>query len=141
MSISCIAYRLIIYSPTVFLSVPIPSIIHSTASPVSRNFGGTNPMPTPAGVPVAMIVPAFKVMPFVSSQITSSIPWIKSPVLEFWRSSPFTYDWIFNTGGNAVESTVMIHGPSGVNPSRLFPKYHCLCSVCTSLALTSFMIV
>ena len=37
--------------------------------------------------------------------------------------------------------TSTIHGPIGVNLSRLFPKYHCLCLVCTSRALTSFIIV
>ena len=29
----------------------------------------------------------------------------------------------------------------GVNPSRLFPRYHCLCRVCRFLALTSLMTV
>ena len=37
---------------------PIPSISQVTTSPVFKNFGGSNPIPTPAGVPIAMIVPA-----------------------------------------------------------------------------------
>ena len=36
-----------------------------------------------AGVPVAMIVPAFKVIPRLSSQITSAMPWMNNSVLEF----------------------------------------------------------
>lgn len=62
------------YSTTGFFSVPIPSIMHSTTSPGLRNLGGSKPIPTPAGVPVAMMVPAFKVMPRLSSLTTSAIP-------------------------------------------------------------------
>lgn len=62
------------YSTTGFFSVPIPSIMHSTTSPGLRNLGGSKPIPTPAGVPVAMMVPAFRVMPRLSSLTTSAIP-------------------------------------------------------------------
>ena len=37
-----------------------------------RNFGGSMPIATPPGVPVAMIVPAFSVIPCDSSAIASS---------------------------------------------------------------------
>lgn len=62
------------YSTTGFFSVPIPSIMHSTTSPGLRNLGGSKPIPTPAGVPVAMMVPALRVMPRLSSLTTSAIP-------------------------------------------------------------------
>ena len=45
-------------SVTTFLRQPIPSILRSTTSPSLRNVGGVIPIPTPAGVPVAMTVPA-----------------------------------------------------------------------------------
>jgi hypothetical protein len=40
-----------------FSSVPMPSIETDTTSPLLRKTGGLRPMPTPAGVPVAMISP------------------------------------------------------------------------------------
>ena len=45
----------------------MPSMAHSTVSPDWRNLGGSKPMPTPAGVPVAMMVPGSSVIPPVSS--------------------------------------------------------------------------
>ena len=48
------------------------------------------PMPTPAGVPVAITVPAFNVMPSLSITMISVIPVIRLAVLESWRTSPFT---------------------------------------------------
>ena len=58
--------------PTTFTSSPIPPIPHRTTSPFFRNFGGSMPIATPPGVPVAMIVPAFSVIPCDSSAIASS---------------------------------------------------------------------
>ena len=40
-----------------FSSSPMPEIAIRTVSPDFRNFGGLKPMPTPAGVPVAMRSP------------------------------------------------------------------------------------
>lgn len=54
---------------TVLVSVPIPSISQTTVSPHSRKQGGCIPMPTPAGVPVAITVPALSVIPWLSSAI------------------------------------------------------------------------
>ena len=68
------------YSTTGFFSVPIPSITHSTTSPGLRNLGGSKPIPTPAGVPVAMMVPAFRVMP--AAQLTDHFC---DPVNELFR--------------------------------------------------------
>ena len=48
---------------TLFVIFPIFSISHSTTSPALRNLGGVKPIPTPAGVPVAIIVPALRVIP------------------------------------------------------------------------------
>ena len=58
------------YSPnTVFLNTPIPSTTQTTSSPSFRNFLGLKPIPTPAGVPVAIMSPGFKVTPFENSLI------------------------------------------------------------------------
>ena len=46
---------------------------HHTISEVALVGGGSNPMPTPAGVPVAMMVPARRVMPWDSSEITEAM--------------------------------------------------------------------
>ena len=48
---------------TSLVSLPMPSISQVTTSPAFRNLGGSKPIPTPAGVPMAMMVPACKVMP------------------------------------------------------------------------------
>ena len=42
---------------TRFSSTPMPSISMRTTSPAFRYRGGLKPMPTPAGVPVAMMSP------------------------------------------------------------------------------------
>ena len=52
--------------PTVFSSAPMPSISQRTTSPGRMYFGGSKAMPTPEGVPMAMMVPARRVMPWVS---------------------------------------------------------------------------
>ena len=46
----------LIVQRTGFVRVPMPSISHRTTSPGTRNCGGSIPMPTPAGVPVALRV-------------------------------------------------------------------------------------
>src|SRR4051812_1347375 len=48
---------------TVLLSVPRPEIEMSIMSPALRKRGGSKPMPTPAGVPVAMMSPGFNLIP------------------------------------------------------------------------------
>ena len=45
---------------------------HSTVSPDWRNLGGSKPMPTPAGVPVAMMVPGSSVIP--PGQLLQDLP-------------------------------------------------------------------
>ena len=47
------------------------------------------PMPTPAGVPVAMMVPALRVMPCESSAMTWSMSKICRPVLESCTDTDF----------------------------------------------------
>ena len=86
-------------------------------------------MTTPFGVPVAMMVPAFRVIPRDRVLMISAMPWISMPVLLFCRSSPFTVVLMASRGGKAISSAVTMQGPMGVKPSRLFPKYHCLCRV------------
>src|SRR5690348_14096828 len=45
------------------LSVPMPDIDIDTSSPALRKRGGLKPIPTPAGVPVAMTSPGWRVRP------------------------------------------------------------------------------
>ena len=47
-------------SSTVFSRTPMPSISMRTTSPCLRYRGGSKPMPTPAGVPVAMMSPVLQ---------------------------------------------------------------------------------
>lgn len=58
-----------VYLPTTFVRLPIFSIVQVITSPGFKKHGGTMPIPTPAGVPVAMIVPACSVIPADSSAI------------------------------------------------------------------------
>ena len=95
----------------------------------------------PAGVPVAMIVPARSVMPRVSSAMISATEWIRWSVLLFCRFSPLTVEEIASAGGNTTSSAVRMHGPIGVKPSSDLPKYHWLCAVCRLRADTSFTTV
>ena len=46
-----------------FINLPIGGISQTTSSPYFSHFPGLYPMPTPDGVPVAMISPASKVIP------------------------------------------------------------------------------
>ena len=55
----------------VFFKLPIFSMVQITSSPFFKKLCGTIPRPTPDGVPVAIISPASKVIPFVSSSIIS----------------------------------------------------------------------
>ena len=82
----------------------MPSISQVTTSPFFKNCGGVKPIPTPAGVPVAMIVPARSVMPRVSSAMISATEWIRWSVLLFCRFSPLTVEEIASAGGNATSS-------------------------------------
>ena len=52
---------------TTFVIRPIASTSQITSSPHCKNLGGSKPIPTPEGVPVEMMVPAFKVIPADSS--------------------------------------------------------------------------
>ena len=77
----------------------MPSMAHSTMSPDWRNLGGSKPMPTPAGVPVAMMVPGSRVMPAVSSSRIWPMEVISREVLDCCRSSPLTRQVISRAGG------------------------------------------
>ncbi len=56
-------------------------------------------MPTPAGVPIEIMVPAFKAIPLESSLTTWSMPKISIDVLLSCRSSPFTLERMESFGG------------------------------------------
>ena len=60
----------------VFVSLPMPSISHVTTSPFLRNVGVAMPIPTPLGVPVAMIVPAFSVTPCENWEMILAMLWM-----------------------------------------------------------------
>jgi hypothetical protein len=60
------------------------------ASPARSQRGGVKPMPTPAGVPVAMTSPGCSVMPREQVSISVGMSKIMSFVRPSWRSSPLT---------------------------------------------------
>ena len=62
--------------------MPIFSMVHSMMSPGFMYCGGLKPRPTPAGVPVAIIVPGSRVMPRLSSAMMAGMEVIKRSVLE-----------------------------------------------------------
>ena len=68
-------------------------------------------MPTPDGVPVAMISPASKVIPCDKSDTTFGISFKNNFVFEFWRSSPFTLHLISTSTGNGKADLCKITGP------------------------------
>ena len=79
-------------------------------------------MPTPAGVPVAMMVPGSRVMPEDSSSMISAMLLRSRLVLELCRGSPLTSVVSVSAGGKAISFAVVMQGPMGVKPSRLLPK-------------------
>mmetsp|Transcript_14528 Transcript_14528/g.36501 ORF Transcript_14528/g.36501 Transcript_14528/m.36501 type:complete len:241 (-) Transcript_14528:701-1423(-) len=72
------------------VSVPIPSISHSTTSPGTSHRGGLRKHPTPGGVPVAMTSPARSVVNRETNSIIVSTPKTNWLVLESCKTSPLT---------------------------------------------------
>ena len=74
------------------------SIVISTTSPGQRNFGGLKPIPTPSGVPVAMISPGSNVMPEERVEISLATEKIKSvvflPVCQAFYDHPMPYTYL-----------------------------------------------
>ncbi len=63
---------ILLHSSTTFSKTPIDSISHRITSPLFKNTGGFIPSATPPGVPVAITVPASKVIPCDNSATASS---------------------------------------------------------------------
>src|SRR5260370_37626106 len=76
---------------TVLRMVPMPEIETSTTSPFSRKRGGSQPMPTPSGVPVAIASPGERVTLREMTSMRVGTSKIRFAVLEFWRGSPLTW--------------------------------------------------
>ena len=57
---------------TGFSKEPRPVTLITTLSPLFKNFGGVNPIPTPTGVPVAITSPASNVPVNVNVSIRDS---------------------------------------------------------------------
>ena len=118
----------------------MPSISIRTTSPGPSHFGGSKPMPTPDGVPVAMTSPGYSVMPREQVSISVSMPKIMSGVRASWRSSPLTQPRT-RVSRASSSSAVTIHGPIGQKVSKFLPRSHCLWRNWTSRAVTSLTIV
>ena len=94
--------------------LPIFSMVQVTSCPFFKNFGGSKPAPTPAGVPVAIISPASSVIPSESSWIICSMPVIICVVLPLCLFSPSTLQVSSSSTGNSNSSTVTMQGPIAV---------------------------
>ena len=68
----------------------MPSISQTTVSPGWRKRGGFSPMPTPAGVPVARMVPGRSVVPWLKMESASAMLVMKLAVVLLCRSSSLT---------------------------------------------------
>ena len=97
-------------------------------------------MPTPTGVPVAMMSPGYSVMPADRVAIRLGMLKIRPVVRTFWRSSPLTHRRIW-VSSPLHSSALTAHGPMGQKVSKLLPISHCLWRICQSRAVTSLMIV
>ena len=97
---------------TVLDRVPIPSICTSTLSP-----GTIGPMP--AGVPVVMISPGFKVMMFETNRTKKGTEKIRSRVFPDCFSFPFKKVLILSLAGSM---SVAIQGPMEANVSKDFAR-------------------
>ena len=65
---------------TLFFSIPMAGMVISTVSPEWRKRGGLKPTPTPLGVPVAMMSPGKRVVPWEMVWISSGMVKMNSPV-------------------------------------------------------------
>ena len=119
----------------------MPSISMLTVSPGDRYCGGSNPSPTPDGVPVEMMSPGSSVIASEMNAMTSATEKTMSPHDESWRSSPETVVRIQNVAGSKPSSGMTAYGPIGANVSRLLPRIHCGSPDWRSRALTSSRIV
>lgn len=77
-------------SEILFFNVPRPVMDTSIVSPDFRNTGGLFPMPTPAGVPVAITSPGLMVMPSEIVWMRKGTEKMRSSIVAFCLSSPFT---------------------------------------------------
>ena len=96
---------------------PEPVAVTVTSSPGCRYFGGSNPIPTPTGVPVAITSPGSNVIPAVRVSMMVGTSKISSAVLVSWRSSPLTLVCSCRLV-MSTSSAVTAHGPIGQNVSR-----------------------
>jgi hypothetical protein len=97
-------------------------------------------MPTPAGVPVAITSPGYRVMPREQVSISVGMSKISCEVRACWRTSPLTRQ----TSSRSVPSTssaLTSHGPIGQKVSKDLPRSHCEWRICTSRAVTSLTMV
>ena len=93
---------------TVLDRVPIPSIWISTLSPGTIG-------PIPAGVPVVIISPGFKVMMFETNRTKKGTEKIKFRVFPDCFSFPFRNVLTLNLDGSI---SVAMHGPTAANVSK-----------------------
>ena len=81
-------------------------------------------MPTPAGVPVAIISPGISVMVDDIVSIKVGISKIRSETTACCLTSPLTFVTNFIALTSAISSLVTSHGPIGQKVSRLLPMVH-----------------
>src|SRR6266446_1471784 len=125
---------------TGFSRTPMPAISMRTTSPCLRYLGGLNPIPTPAGVPVAMISPGASVRPLEMVSIRVGTSKISAFVLEFWRRSPLTQQRT-DVSDRSISSALTSQGPMGQKLSWDLPISHCLWRLWRSRAVTSLTMV
>lgn len=145
----------------VFLSLPIPSISLSRTSPGLRNSCGFLWTPTPAGVPVRITSPGYKVTILEKKlllkilrlfneanthcdkyETKKSILKISSEVLPLCFKTPFTQLLMAKSLGSTL-FRVTTAGPNGQNVSIDFPSRNCplFLDFCQSRALISWATV
>ena len=128
-------------SSMVLFKIPIPSISILTLSPLFNHFCGCIAIPTPDGVPVAIMSHGFNVIIRLKWQIISLTPKIMSRVLPSCRNSPFTQ--VLTPRLLTLDSCLLVvmQGPIGAKVSKLLPGVHWLPLNWKSRAETSFSIV
>src|SRR5262249_1666311 len=99
------------------VSVPIFSIQILTTSPALRN--SPRAAPTPAGVPVRMMSPAYSVIPLDNCAICSARLKIMLLLLESCLRTSFTQSLRPRFCGSPMSRAGTIHGPSGQEPSNV----------------------
>lgn len=108
----CLLYQYFFSSLTLLKSVPTPPLTSTANSSPSLKYSfGSYPKPTPAGVPVKMMVPGSSVVLRERNEMHFGTEKIRSLIGQSWRTLPFFRPRMCNLAGSGIEEVETRAGP------------------------------